>query len=145
VVLGADNMELSADYPGQVRRVLEERRPGAMALFATGCAGDLNTGHSAHDSMTSIGQGTRTHAEARRIGAIIAEAALAADLNEATGPTAATTTEVELRLDVPERATLDRQAAEWRAAARTTNLPVQAKIMGLWSAWAAGVATTAQD
>ena len=46
VVLSADNQLITADYPGPVRRTLEEQIGGTV-LFATGCAGDQNTGHSA--------------------------------------------------------------------------------------------------
>lgn len=34
--------QLSADYAGYAQRYLEEAHPGAVALFATGCAGDQN-------------------------------------------------------------------------------------------------------
>ena len=52
VVLGADNRLWTADYPHYVRERLEAAHPGAMALFLTGCAGDANTGHSAHASIS---------------------------------------------------------------------------------------------
>src|SRR5699024_3225682 len=51
VVLSAANTLLSADYPGVVRARLEEKT-GATVLFATSCAGDVNTGHALRvDSM----------------------------------------------------------------------------------------------
>src|SRR5919112_185453 len=52
VVLGADNRLWTADYPHYARERLEAAHPGAMALFLTGCAGDANTGHSAHASIS---------------------------------------------------------------------------------------------
>ena len=41
-VLGPDNYEYSADYPGAMRRYIEARIPGATALFVQGGAGDIN-------------------------------------------------------------------------------------------------------
>jgi hypothetical protein len=40
VILGADNLYLSADYPGALARHLELHYPGAMALFTQGAEGD---------------------------------------------------------------------------------------------------------
>lgn len=42
VVLGPDNREISADYPGALRREIEREMPGAMSLFIQGGAGDIN-------------------------------------------------------------------------------------------------------
>jgi hypothetical protein len=39
-IIGADVLRLSAGYPGAVQRVLEERFPGATALFTNGAEGD---------------------------------------------------------------------------------------------------------
>ncbi len=39
-ILGADNMELSAEWPGVLQRELEDRFPGATALFFNGALGD---------------------------------------------------------------------------------------------------------
>lgn len=39
--LGSDNYLISADYPGVVRRVLEEKNPGLMAVFLQGCGADI--------------------------------------------------------------------------------------------------------
>lgn len=41
-VLGPDNYEYSADYPGAMKRTLEAAIPGATALFIQGGAGDIN-------------------------------------------------------------------------------------------------------
>lgn len=41
VVLGPKNLEFSADYPGVMRTVVEERL-GGMCLFANGACGDIN-------------------------------------------------------------------------------------------------------
>ncbi len=41
-VLGPDNYEYSADYPGAMRRAIESQIPGATAMFIQGGAGDIN-------------------------------------------------------------------------------------------------------
>src|SRR5581483_11048262 len=41
-VLGPDNYEYSADYPGAMKRQIEQQIPGATALFIQGGAGDIN-------------------------------------------------------------------------------------------------------
>lgn len=41
-VLGPDNLEFSADYPGAMKRYVEQQIPGAMCLFVQGGAGDIN-------------------------------------------------------------------------------------------------------
>ena len=41
-ILGPDNLQFSADYPGAMRQALERAMPGALALFVQGGAGDIN-------------------------------------------------------------------------------------------------------
>jgi neutral ceramidase len=41
-VLGPDNLQYSADYPGAMKRYIESQMPGATALFVQGGAGDIN-------------------------------------------------------------------------------------------------------
>ncbi len=41
-VLGPDNLQYSADYPGALKRYVESQVPGAMCLFVQGGAGDIN-------------------------------------------------------------------------------------------------------
>lgn len=41
-VLGPDNLQFSADYPGAMKRYVEAETPGAMCLFVQGGAGDIN-------------------------------------------------------------------------------------------------------
>jgi len=41
-LLGPDNLQYSADYPGAMRRFVESQIPGAAALFVGGGAGDIN-------------------------------------------------------------------------------------------------------
>lgn len=39
--LGSDNYYISADYPGVVRRILEEKNRGVTAIFMQGCGADI--------------------------------------------------------------------------------------------------------
>ncbi len=42
VVMGGDNTLISADWPGYARQAVEQMYPGAVALFAQGCCGNIN-------------------------------------------------------------------------------------------------------
>ncbi|MFC5824239.1 hypothetical protein, partial [Nonomuraea insulae] len=101
VTLGPDNLELTADWPGYARRHLESAI-GGVAMFLQGCCGQLNTGHTAVDSL----RGTeprpgRTFEAAGRIGTQVGRAALAAATDPATGPVSVAATRVELPLGDP--------------------------------------------
>jgi neutral ceramidase len=82
VVLGPDNLEISADYPFYLRQALESVYSGAQIIFINGACGDINTGHSAHSSVdgTAI-QSRRTFAEAKRLGEILGKQVLIAAAN----------------------------------------------------------------
>jgi neutral ceramidase len=41
-ILGPDNLQFSADYPGAMKRYVESQIPGATCLFIQGGAGDIN-------------------------------------------------------------------------------------------------------
>lgn len=92
VVLGPANLLMSADWPGEARRRVEERFPGAVAVYLQGCCGDVNTGHSAHDSMDPTRGERRTFVEAARIGGLVGD--VAADVAAGVVPSGATTVEV---------------------------------------------------
>lgn len=91
VVLGANNLQVTRDYPGVLVDTLEAAYSGATVLFATGAAGQINTGHSAHDSWKPGPATRRTFAEAQRIGRLLAGVALQASETAAAGPSAAFT------------------------------------------------------
>ncbi|QBD74638.1 hypothetical protein EPA93_00980 [Ktedonosporobacter rubrisoli] len=78
VTLGADNLLTTADYPGYTVRTLEAIYTNAHVQFVTGCCGQINTGHSAQDSVKGRGLERRTYAECQRLGRLIAAAALQA-------------------------------------------------------------------
>jgi len=73
VVLGPDNLLLSADYPGCAQALLERvGPPGFVAMFAQGAAGDVNTGHSADLSALGCFIPGRTFERAQKLGARLA-------------------------------------------------------------------------
>ena len=77
VMLGPNNLQFTRDYPGYFVDTLEELYPQTHILFATGCCGQINTpGHSAQDSIKGLGFELRTFAEAKRLGRLLASAAL---------------------------------------------------------------------
>jgi hypothetical protein len=134
VVLGADNRLWTADYPHFVRNDIEAACPGATALFLTGCAGDANTGHSAHASLNLAANPERTFETAARLGARIAEAALAAPETPAGDNIAAFNATVPLGFERREREPLPTLAIRWREELAAE--PSRAAILGRWIEWA---------
>ncbi|HVY61420.1 MAG TPA: neutral/alkaline non-lysosomal ceramidase N-terminal domain-containing protein, partial [Planctomycetota bacterium] len=68
VFLGADNFQVSAEYPGAMQRALEERFPGATAMFTQGAEGDV-TANGAGDSDDAF---ARLEATGRRLADVVA-------------------------------------------------------------------------
>ncbi len=134
VVLGADNLLWTSDYPGFVRERIEAARPGAMAMFLTGCAGEANTGHTAQASMTPEPDPARSFPRAEELGHRIAEAALTAPMRPAKGPTMAWNTALDLALERRETAEPAALAAAWRTE-RASAPPFRAMILDHWLAW----------
>ncbi len=66
VTLGSSNLLISADYPGAAQRVIEQVEPGAIAMFAQGCCGNINS--------DPVGG---TFEDVRRLGTILGGAAVA--------------------------------------------------------------------
>lgn len=135
VVLAADNLLMTADYPHYVRTALEAAHPGAVALFLTGCAGDANTGHTAQASWTLAANSARTFETAERLGNRIAEAALAAGEAICSDAVAAVHRELDLALTRLEKAPLPELAERWRREQETAE-PVRATLLQHWIAWA---------
>jgi hypothetical protein len=98
VVLGADNLLFTADWPGEARLAVERAFPGAVAIFAQGCCGQINCGHSAHDSMRLGADPGRTFAASQRIGRLVGRAAVEAARRAAPvdGPIRSAAVEVDL-------------------------------------------------
>ena len=128
VTLGPDNRQYTRDYPGFLVDRLSAACCGAPVVFFTGCCAQLNTGHSAMDSILGRGFEKRTYAEAERIGGVLA--GMAAHTAYRIGPPGGVpdarpegglwTRSARLRLpltpaehpDVAAVAALERQAAE---------------------------------
>lgn len=70
VVLGPDNRQISADYPGYLRRHIEQSFPDALCLFTQGGAGDINP-YMDKQPVAENGFG-----EAEKMGSTLAEEAL---------------------------------------------------------------------
>lgn len=120
-VLSHQNLLVTRDYPDALVTALEERTPGLLAMFVTGCAGDLNPGHDPAPGAASA-RG-RTFDEAERVGHRLADAAWAgthvagAPDSGRTRQVAVAAEPVELPLLPPEPDLAD-QAVSLREAAR---------------------------
>ena len=141
VVLGADNRLWTADYPHFVRKALEEAYPGAVALFMTGCAGDANTGHSAHASITLNSSSDRSFDAAERIGRRIADAALMVEECPISGPVSACNGMVPLSYSRRETQTPDELAKSWEQEGLTAE-PARKSLLRYWAEWARNIASS---
>jgi len=164
VTLGPDNRSITADYPGAVVRALEATYPGAVAIFATGCAGQINTGHLAEASLAIRPSNVRTFSEADRLGKAIAGAAIQAAEHaagprgtpSAVAPTAnareqvrASTVNVDAPwLPIEEPEALRARAAAFRREAQSLDradegASVERDRLSRWATWADRVAAIA--
>lgn len=139
VVLDGTNRLLSGDYVAPLRERIEAEHPEAVAVFATGCAGDLNTGHSAEASYSLQGSTTRTVAEVRRVGSRIAEAALTAETSScATDETTLAAVPLSLQIDRPSPEQLAAETAAWTRDLEQAEAG-HAALLEIWIAWARAV------
>jgi len=139
VVLAAYNRQYTADFPHYVRAALEAANPGSIAVFLTGCAGDISTGHSPHSSISTVPTADRTYAEAERLGHKIAASAAAATLRRFGGGVNAAARSVALDFERNETTPLPVLAAEWRAKAAESD-PAWATLYECWADWAGTIA-----
>ena len=73
VVLGPDNLLISADYPGYTTRLIERIKNNEMTvMFTNGATGDINTGHSADLSALGYPIPGRTFERAEKLGTMLA-------------------------------------------------------------------------
>jgi neutral ceramidase len=136
VVLDANNRHWTADYPHFVRAAIEAHQPGAVAIFAVGCAADLNTGHKAHASNSLAPNPNRTFATAQSIGDHIAHCALAAKMSSVAGTQCAfTRREVNLPFTPTTPADKAAMAEIWKRERQSAE-PVRAALLDHWIAWA---------
>jgi len=163
VTLGPDNRLITADYPGAVVRALEAVYPESVALFVTGCAGQINTGHVAEASLSTCPSEVRSFREMTRLGRAIAGAAVQASEHaagpggkpRATAPSPGTHGQVHaatIRVAAPRRQQdepdeLRATATKWRRQA--TDLakgpkatPTESERLLRWAAWADHMAAT---
>ena len=131
VVLGADNLSWTGDYPHFVREKLEITFPGAIAIFATGCAGDVNTGHSAAASLSPLAMPERSFARAKEIGFGIAKAVLDARLTDVSGNVGHSEAFEDICFEQREHEAPLIMAKSWRVAAKDTS-----SIEAIWANWA---------
>jgi len=77
-VLGAENLCISADYPGYMRRAIERQQtPDVVVLFTNGALGNVNPGgYSPEVSMIGHYIPHRTFADAERLGTMLADEVL---------------------------------------------------------------------
>lgn len=131
VVLGADNLNWTGDYPHYVRAELESALPDAVAFFVTGCAGDVNTGHTAAASLSNKPNPERSFSTAKKIGTAIARSAVAAPLQTLSGDVVATEVNTELQFKQREVGSPDKLAKAWRAQSGSGDV-----IAHIWADWA---------
>lgn len=134
VTLSADNLLWTADYPHYVRTGIEAAYPGATAIFATGCCGDVNTGHSAYASQTLTAYNDRTFARAEELGRSIATAAVAANETLIDGPVIAMDALVDVEVMRREGRQIGELATRWAAEAMAH--PDRAALLDAWVGWA---------
>jgi hypothetical protein len=131
VVLGADNLRWTGDYPHFVRKKLETTFPGAIAIFATGCAGDVNTGHSAAASLSLSSNPARSFARAKEIGFGIAKSVIDAELIDVSGNVGHSEVFGDICFEPREHEAPDILAKSWRLAAKGNG-----SIEEIWANWA---------
>ena len=131
VVLGADNLSWTGDYPHFVRKKLETTFPGAIAIFATGCAGDVNTGHSAAASLSLSSNPARSFARAKEIGFGIAKSVIDAELIDVSGNVGHSEVFADICFEQREQEAPDILAKSWRLEAKDTS-----SLEVIWANWA---------
>ena len=139
VVLGAENLQISGDYPAVLRSRLEQAWPGAVVVFAAGCAGDINPGHASTSSLTHNSSTGRTFTEADRIGSQLASSLLTAAPSAAPGHTptivCSAVEEVSLALEILDDEPPACLAARWRSQLDTVEPGLEA-LLRVWIDWA---------
>lgn len=134
VVLAADNLLLTGDYVHFVREELEAALPGAVAIFATGCAGDINSGHSAQSSLSAQGNADRSYEMAAHIGSGIAKAVMNCDLSTLNHRCGVAEDRIDLDFRSRENASADMLIDHWNNLAHSD--ADKAFIYEVWIDWA---------
>ena len=134
VVLGADNLLWTSDYPHFVREALELSSPGVIALVATGCAGDVNSGHSAASSLSNKSTPDRSFSMAESIGQGIAQSVICAELTELSGGLGVYDIYRQLEFQQREVRPAEELARQWRKQATGDN-----PVAHIWAEWAENI------
>ncbi|HUT52077.1 MAG TPA: neutral/alkaline non-lysosomal ceramidase N-terminal domain-containing protein [bacterium] len=121
-VLGPDNMQLSADWPGAMQKKIEAALPGAVALYMNGAEGD---------QAPAMDQDDHTDFEYLDIiGVKVADAALAALDNAATVAAAPVTAVMERRAMPPGKVVMGYHVPSALIKHYFPELPLQAVRVG---------------
>lgn len=136
VVLSAANTLVTADYVAALRDEVEAALDGALCLFMTGAAGDVNDGHAASASFYADATAGRDFATAASRGARIAHTLLDAPEREiVTAGARFAAVAVAPALASLDRELIDRQRAGWLQE-RETATPDLRALLDIWIAWA---------
>lgn len=124
-VLGADNLLISADYPGYLRRGIEQQlNPDIITLFANGAEGNINPGgYSPEMSMIGHYIPHRTFADAERLGTALAQEVLNI-LDQPRSITPAIVKSLTTLLELPQKNKTSREQLE-------TNLAEQQRTVAM--------------
>ncbi len=107
--------EVSADFPGEVRRLLLDRFRDSSVLYFSGACGDIDP------SVNEVAWGSGTMDDVRHMGALLAQAAEnaldqgARDIPGDDCELVVRTTNVELKYDLPAPETLEESIADLEA------------------------------
>ncbi len=134
VVLAADNLLWTADYIHFARQEVEAAYPEAIAVFATGCAGDVNTGHSAAGSLTKSGNSQRSFGMAEQIGKGIAKSVAETSFKKLGKSVGSAEQFLDLDFQPRETGTGEELARQYRDAAEQN--PGKEFLYKIWADWA---------
>ena len=138
VTLGNQNYQLSAEYPGVVRRIVRDRT-GIEPFFLLGAAGDVNPSGMVRGAADSGGEG-----EMRRIGESLAGAVLSMITHESPGvsPVAAPVDRIRAACTHVPLPTVSLTRRELRESDRETTdaVPSSGKFRAMRARWTARLA-----
>ncbi|GAA2181223.1 hypothetical protein GCM10009785_15240 [Brooklawnia cerclae] len=135
-VIGPANLYLSPDYPGYLRLRMQEAT-GCPVLFLTGCAGDINAGHSVTKSFHLDESGGRTPGDADLFGTTLADNLLAGQWQalDLSGGLTAGRTEVDVTMNPLDTETPAELRQRWEQELRSADEGTRA-LLRSWIAWA---------
>lgn len=133
-VIGPANLQLSPDYPGWLRAALEDG--GAVVTFLTGCAGDLNAGHTVAASYELGAAPGRAPGDAERFGEELASVVASATWQpvDLTAGVRLAASVVSAEYSPLTELTPAAERAGWEQERATAN-PGTAALLSSWIAW----------